>query len=141
MALDARIHYRTFARIDRNPAISSRYWSKLFDTYQIGLNFDGELFGLGERFEALIDAGFEWKNEDCSEICLNTSKGRAGWLRLIRVVPDDLKIEPFEAWTIEGSRCEFVQCQWSSLFFIRDVNSKWEFPDQVVDADKPAYQK
>ena len=126
MALDARIHYRTFARIDRNPAISSRYWSKLFDTYQIGLNFDGELFGLGERFEALIDAGFEWKNEDCSEICLNTSKGRAGWLQGIRVVPDDLTIEPFDAWILENSRCNFVQCSFTQQFFVRDVNSHWE---------------
>ena len=126
MALDARIHYRTFARIDRNPAISSRYWSKLFDTYKIGLNFDGELFGLGERFEALIDAGFEWKNEDCSEICLNTSKGRAGWLQGIRVVPDDLTIEPFDAWILENSRCNFVQCSFTQQFFVRDVNSHWE---------------
>jgi len=53
---------------------------------------------------------------------------------LSTVVPDDLTIEPFEAWTIAGSRCEFVQCQWSNLFFIRDVNSHWECPDQVVDA-------
>ena len=141
MALDARIHYRTFARIDRTPDISSRYWSKLFDTYRVGLNFDGELFGLGDRFEALIDAGFRWKNEDSSEICLNTTKGRAGWLQRIRVVPDDLTIEPFEAWTIAGSRCEFVQCQWSNLFFMRDINSHWEFPDQVTDADKQASQK
>ena len=35
MALDARIHYRTFARIDRTPDISSRYWLKLFDTYTV----------------------------------------------------------------------------------------------------------
>ena len=126
MALDARIHYRTFARIDRNPAISSRCWSKLFDTYKIGLNFDGELFGLGDRFEALIEAGFEWKNEDSSEICLNTTKGRAGWLKRIRVVPDDISIEPFDAWILENSRCNFVQCSFTDLFFVKDVNSHWE---------------
>ena len=31
--------------------------------------------------EALIDAGFRWKNEESSKICLNTTRGRAGWLQ------------------------------------------------------------
>ena len=125
MPLDARIHYKTFARVDRQPNVSSRFWSRLFENHKVGLNFDGELLGLGHSLESLIDHGFRWKDEATSELCLNKDKGRAAWLKSIRVVPDDMQIEPFYAWTVEYSRCNFVQCSMSELFFVRDVNSHW----------------
>ena len=126
MALDARIHYRTFARVDLKPNVKSHHWARLFDAYKVGLNFDGELFGLGDTLEQLVEAGFQWKNETTSEICINTNRGRAEWLKLVKIVPDDISIEPFGAWILEHSRCNFVQCSLTELFFVRDVNSHWE---------------
>ena len=127
MALDARIHYRTFARIDLNPTIRSEFWNGLFGTYKVGLNFDGELFGLGEQLEHLIDAGFAFSGGDTSDVCMNTTKERSRWLQSIMVVPHDDAVEPFQAWSVFGSRCNFVQCHVTELFFVREVNSTWEF--------------
>ena len=126
MALDARIHYRTFARVNLQPNVKPRFWGHLFDTYKVGLNFDGELFGLGDSFETLVDAGFRWEDETTSVICMNTTNGRAKWLKLVRIVPDDIAIQPFDAWILENSRVNFVQCVLTELFFVRDVNSYWE---------------
>jgi len=126
MALDARIHFRTFARVDLKPTVQPHFWAHLFDAYKVGLNFDGELFGLGDSFETLVDAGFQWKDEIPSEICINTTNGRAKWLKLVKIVPDDIAIQPFDAWVLENSRCNFVQCSMTELFFVRDVNSHWE---------------
>ena len=77
MALDARIHYKTFARVNLKPNVKPRFWARLFDAYKVGLNFDGKLFGLGDRFDTLVDEGFRWKDENTSEICMNTTNGRA----------------------------------------------------------------
>ena len=129
MGLDARVHFKTFARIDLKPNIEPRFWARLFDAYKVGLNFDGELFGLGERFDTLVDVGFRWKDETASEICMNTTNGRAKWLKLVKIVPDDISIEPFDAWMLENSRCNFVQCNVTEMFFVRDVNSHWEQSD------------
>ena len=129
MGLDARIHYKTFARIDLKPNIKPRFWARLFDAYRVGLNFDGELFGLGERFDTLVNVGFRWKDETTSEICMNITNGRAKWLKLVKIVPDDISIEPFDAWMLENSRCNFVQCNVTEMFFVRDVNSHWEQSD------------
>ena len=126
MALDARVHYKTFARVDQKPNVQAHFWAHLFDTYNVGLNFDGELFGLGDRFETLVDAGFRCEDEITSEVCLNTVRGRAEWLKLVKIVPDDIAIQPFDAWILENSRCNFVQCSFTELFFVRDVNSHWE---------------
>ena len=125
MALDARIHFKTFARVDLKPNLQPNFWAHLFDAYKVGLNFDGELFGLGENLETLVDAGFRWNDETQSEICINTSIGRAEWLKLVKIVPDDLAVQPFDAWILENSRCNFVQCSLTELFFLRDVNSSW----------------
>ena len=129
MGLDARIHYKTFARVDLKPNVEPRFWARLFDAYKVGLNFDGELFGLGEQFDTLVDVGFRWKDETTSEICMNTTNGRAKWLKLVKIVPDDISIEPFDAWMLENSRCNFVQCNVTEMFFVRDVNSHWEQSD------------
>ena len=126
MALDARIHYKTFARVNLKPNVEPRFWARLFDAYKVGLNFDGELFGLGDHFDTLVDVGFRWKDETTSEICMNTTNGRAKWLKLVKIVPDDIAIQPFDAWILEDSRCNFVQCSLTELFFVRDVNSHWE---------------
>ena len=126
MALDARIHYKTFARVNLKPNVKPRFWARLFDAYKVGLNFDGELFGLGDRFDTLVEEGFRWKDETTSEICLNTTNGRAKWLKLVKIVPDDIAIQPFDAWVLENSRCNFVQCSMTELFFVKDVNSHWE---------------
>ena len=126
MALDARVHFKTFARVDLKPNVQAHFWAHLFDAYKVGLNFDGELFGLGDRFETLVDAGFRWNDETTSEICINTSIGRAEWLKLVKIVPDDLALQPFDAWILENSRVNFVQCSLTELFFARDVNSHWE---------------
>ena len=126
MALDARIHYKTFARVNLKPNVKPRFWARLFDAYKVGLNFDGELFGLGEQFDTLVDVGFRWKDETTSEICMNTTNGRAKWLKLVKIVPDDIAIQPFDAWILENSRVNFVQCSLTELFFVRDVNSHWE---------------
>ena len=126
MALDARIHYKTFARVNLKPNVKPRFWARLFDAYKVGLNFDGELFGLGDRFDTLVEEGFRWKDETTSEICMNTTNGRAKWLKLVKIVPDDIAIQPFDAWVLENSRCNFVQCSMTELFFVRDVNSHWE---------------
>ena len=126
MALDARIHYKTFARVNLQPNVKPRFWVRLFDAYKVGLNFDGELFGLGDRFDTLVEEGFRWKDETTSEICMNTTNGRAKWLKLVKIVPDDIAIQPFDAWILERSRCNFVQCSLTELFFVRDVNSHWE---------------
>jgi hypothetical protein len=129
MGLDARIHYKTFARVDLKPNVEPRFWARLFDAYKVGLNFDGELLGLGEQFDRLVDVGFRWKDETTSEICMNTTNGRAQWLKLVKIVPDDISIEPFDAWMLENSRCNFVQCNVTEMFFVRDVNSHWEQSD------------
>ena len=129
MALDARIHYRTFARVDLKPNVQPHFWAHLFYVYNVGLNFDGELFGLGDSFETLVDAGFRWNDETTSEICINTTNERAEWLKLVKIVPDDIAIQPFDAWILEHSRCNFVQCSLTELFFVRDVNSHWEQSD------------
>ena len=129
MALDARIHYKTFARVNLKPNVKPRFWARLFDAYKVGLNFDGELFGLGDPFDTLVDEGFRWKDETTSEICINTTNGRAEWLKLVKIVPDDIALQPFDAWTLENSRCDFVQCSLTELFFVRDVNSHWEQSD------------
>jgi len=126
MALDARIHYRTFARIDRTPDICSRYWSKLFDTYKVGLNFDGELFGLGDTLDKLVSEGFLFGTEATSEICLNKVNDRASWLKHVVIRPYDNSVDVFHAWTLEHSRCNFVQCSLTERFFVRNVNSSWE---------------
>ena len=126
MALDARIHYKTFARVDLKPNVQAHFWAQLFDAYKVGLNFDGELFGLGDHFETLVEAGFRWNDETTSEICMNTTNGRAKWLKLVKIVPDDIATQPFDAWMLENSRCNFVQCSMTELFFLRDVNSHWE---------------
>ena len=126
MALDARVHFKTFARVDMKPNVKPRFWGHLFDTYKVGLNFDGELFGLGDSFETLVDAGFRCNDETTSEICINTTNGRAEWLKLVKIVPDDIALQPFDAWTLENSRCDFVQCSMTELFFVRNVNSHWE---------------
>ena len=126
MALDARIHYKTFARVNLKPNVKPRFWARLFDAYKVGLNFDGELFGLGDPFDTLVDEGFRWKHETTSEICINTTNGRAEWLKLVKIVPDDIALQPFDAWTLENSRCDFVQCSMTELFFVRNVNSHWE---------------
>ena len=126
MALDARVHFKTFARVDLKPNVQSHFWAHLFDAYKVGLNFDGELFGVGDRFETLVDAGFRWNDEATSEICINTINGRAAWLKLVKIVPDDIALQPFDAWILENSRCNFVQCSMTELFFVRDVNSHWE---------------
>ena len=129
MGLDARIHYKTFARVDLKPNVQAHFWAHLFDAYKVGLNFDGEIFGLGDRLETLVDAGFRWEDETTSEICMNKTKGRAKWLKLVKIVPDDISIEPFDAWMLENSRCNFVQCNVTEMFFVRDVNSHWEQSD------------
>ena len=126
MGLDARIHYKTFARVNLKPHVKPRFWAHLFDAYKVGLNFDGELFGLGDSFETLVDAGFRWEDETTTEICMNTTNGRAKWLKLVRIVPDDIAKQPFDAWVLKNSRCNFVQCSLTELFFVRDVNSHWE---------------
>jgi len=126
MGLDARIHYKTFARVNLKPNVKPRFWGHLFDTYKVGLNFDGELFGLGDSFEILVDAGFRWNDETTSEICMNTTNGRAKWLKLIKIVPDDIALQPFDAWILDNSRCNFVQCSLTGLFFVKDVNSHWD---------------
>ena len=125
MALDARIHFKTFARVDLKPNVQPNFWAHLFDAYKVGLNFDGELFGLGDNFETLVDAGFRCEDEIMSEVCLNTTRERAQWLKLVKIVPDDTTIQPFDAWILENSRCNFVQCSLTELFFVRDVNSQW----------------
>ena len=129
MALDARIHYKTFARVDLKPNVQAHFWAQLFDAYKVGLNFDGELFGLGDHFETLVEAGFRWNDETTSEICINTTRGRAKWLKLVKIVPDDIALQPFDAWILENSRCNFVQCSMTELFFVKGVNSHWEQSD------------
>ena len=129
MALDARVHFKTFARVDLKLNVQPHFWAHLFDAYKVGLNFDGELFGLGDSFDTLVDEGFRWKDETTSEICMNTTNGRAKWLKLVKIVPDDISIEPFDAWMLENSRCNFVQCNVTEMFFVRDVNSHWEQSD------------
>jgi len=126
MALDARIHYKTFARVDLKPNLQAHFWAHLFVAYKVGLNFDGELFGLGDSFETLVDAGFRWKDGTTSEICINTTNGRAEWLKLVKIVPDDVALQPFDAWILENSRCNFVQCSLTEIFFVKDLNSHWE---------------
>ena len=126
MALDSRVHFKTFAKVDLQPNVKPHFWAYLFETYKVGLNFDGELFGLGDSFETLVDAGFRWNDETTSEICMNTTNGRAKWLKLIKIVPDDIALQPFDAWILDNSRCNFVQCSLTGLFFVKDVNSHWE---------------
>ena len=54
MALDARIHFKTFVRIDQNPNVRSVDWARIFESYELGLNFDGELWGLGHSIDDLV---------------------------------------------------------------------------------------
>ena len=128
MPLDARIHFKTFARIDKNPNVRPDDWARIFEPYQLGLNFDGELWGVGNEIDDLIEVGFRGPNETSSECCWNSSlKGYASWLKRIRVTPTLQTIEPFDAWTVSGSSCNFVQCQWSNQVFVKNLNSSWDY--------------
>ena len=128
MALDARIHFKTFVRIDQNPNVRSEDWARIFGPYQPGLNFDGELWGLGHQIDELIEVGFRGPGDPLSECCWNSSvKGYANWLTEIRVIPKLRSLEPFDAWTVSGSSCKFVQCQWSNQVFLKNLNCTWEY--------------
>ena len=128
MALHARIHFKTFVRTDKNPNVRSEDWARIFGPYQPGLNFDGELWGLGHQIDELVEAGFRGPGDPSSECCWNSNvKGYANWLTKIRVIPKLQSIEPFDAWTIRGSTCNFVQCQWSETVLINGINSEWDF--------------
>ena len=128
MALDARIHFKTFVRTDKNPNVRPEDWARIFDAYELGLNFDGELWGLGHQIDDLIEVGFRGHSDPSSECCWNSSiKGYANWLRRIRVIPNLRSIETFDAWTISGSTCNFVQCQWSNHILVKGLNSTWEY--------------
>ena len=128
MALDTRIHFKTFVRTDKKPNVRSEDWARIFGPYQPGLNFDGELWGLGHQIDELVEAGFRGPGDPSSECCWNSNvKGYANWLTKIRVIPKLQSIEPFDAWTIRGSTCNFVQCQWSETVLINGINSEWDF--------------
>lgn len=126
--MDARIHFKTFVRTDKNPNVRPEDWARIFDAYELGLNFDGELWGLGHQIHDLIEVGFRGLGDPSSECCWNSSVKRyANWLRRIRVIPKLRSIEPFDAWTIRGSTCNFVKCQWSETVLINGINSEWDF--------------
>ena len=128
MALDARIHFKSFVRINKNPTVCPDDWARVFKNYQLGLNFDGELWGLGNNLEELIQIGFRGPEEQVSECSWNSSvKGYAEWLRKVRVTPNAEFIKPFDAWTVEGSTCNFVQCQWSDNILVKNLNCTWDY--------------
>ena len=128
MALDARIHFKTFVRTNKKPNVRPEDWARIFEPYQLGLNFDGELWGLGHQIDDLIEIGFRGPENPSSECSWNSSvKGYATWLRRVRVIPDLESIEAFDAWTVQDTSCTFVQCQWSEHIFCKDVNCRWEY--------------
>ena len=126
MALDARIHFKTFVRTNKNTNVRPEDWAHIFESYELGLNFDGDLWGLGHSIDDLVQVGFRRPEDPLSECSWNSSvKGYASWLKLIRVIPNEERIEQFDAWTVRGSSCNFVQCQWTNRIFINGVNCRW----------------
>ena len=126
MALDARIHFKTFVRTNKNTNVRPEDWARIFEPYELGLNFDGELWGLGHSIDDLVQVGFRGPEDPLSECSWNSSvKGYSSWLKLIRVIPNEERIEPFDAWTVRGSSCNFVQCQWTNRILIDGVNCLW----------------
>lgn len=122
MALDGRIHYKSFARIELRPELDANFWPNFFDHNKIGLNFDGELLGLGKSIEELKKLGFKHPIE-CFGNALPSKIPE--WLERVEIVPHDKAIAAFVAFKLKNSRCDFVQCQWTSLFFVEGVNCEW----------------
>lgn len=58
------------------------------------------------------------------------------WLLKIRIIPDADKVEPFGAFTIKWSESDLVECARTSLISVRDINSLWVFPDELLQANK-----
>ena len=135
MALNCGIHYKTIARISSDLKLQDWFWRDFWETSKIGLNFDGELYGSGLSLQTLIEAGFTGPDEEGSNCWLNYygSKGYPipDWLITIKVIPDDDKTEPFEAFTTgELSKSDLVECARTGLIYVRDINSRWVFPEE-----------
>ena len=135
MALNCGIHYKTIARLGCDLKVSEDFWSYFWEAQKIGLNFDGELFGSGLTLQQLINFGFKGPDEEGSNCWLNYrgSKGYPipDWLITIKVIPDDDKTEPFEAFTTgELSQSDLVECARTGLIYVRDINSRWVFPEE-----------
>ena len=135
MALNCGIHYKTIALISSDLKVSKDFWSRFWAYQKIGLNFDGELFGSSLTLQQLINYGFKGPDEEGSNCWLNYygSKGYPipDWLITIKVIPDDDKTEPFEAFTTgELSKSDLVECARTGLIYVRDINSRWVFPEE-----------
>ena len=135
MALNCGIHYRTIALISSDLKLSDWFWRDFWNKQKIGLNFDGELYGSGLSLQKLIEAGFTGPDEESSN-CWWYYYGSKGypipdWLIRIQVIPDDDKTEPFEAFTTgELSKSDLVECARTGLIYVRDINSRWVFPEE-----------
>ena len=140
MALNCGIHYKTIARLGRDLKVSEGFWSGFWANQKIGLNFDGELFGSNLTLQQLINYGFKGPDEEGSNCWWNYygSKGYPipDWLIRIEVIPDDDKTEPFEAFTTKWSEIDIVQCYKTDLVYVRDINSRWVFPEERLTDTK-----
>ena len=141
MALNCGIHYRTIALISSDLKLSDWFWRGFWNTHKIGLNFDGELFGSNLTLQQLINYGFKGPDEEGSNCWWNYygSKGYPipDWLITIKVIPDDDKTEPFWAFTTGMlSKSDLVECARTGLIFVRNINSRWVFPEEPPNETK-----
>ena len=137
MALNCGIHYKTIAVISSDLKLSDWFWRDFWNTQKIGLNFDGELYGTSFTLSNLIEAGFTGPDKEGSNCCWNRPDlGYPDWLLQIRVIPNDDKVEPFWAFTTKFSHSDIVECARTGLIYVRDINSRWVFPDELSLDDK-----
>ena len=133
MALNCGIHYKTIARISSDLKLQDWFWRDFWETSKIGLNFDGELYGSGLSLQTLIEAGFKGPEEEGSNCWLNYNGPKGypfpDWLIIIQVIPDDDKTEPFQAFTTKWSESDIAECARTGLIYVRDINSRWVFPE------------
>ena len=128
MALDFRIHWKTFTRVDINPKVKSEFWSDQFADIRCLFNFDGELWGLGDHIDDLIEAGFRGPFDDAPECCVNPIWNPPNWLELYTIMPQDKAEEPFEAIGLVSGASDLVQSHRTQKVFTRNVDSDWELP-------------
>ena len=139
MALNCGIHYKTIAVISSDLKLNDWFWRDFWNTQKIGLNFDGELYGSSFTLPNLIEAGFTGPDKEGSNCCWNPldfGNPNPDWLLQIKVIPDDDKAEPFWAFTTKFSHSDIVECARTGLIYVRNINSRWVFPDELLQVNR-----
>ena len=128
MAIDARTHFHTLAHWSVYPeSISPEFYHQLGKTEAVGQNYDGELLGSGKSLEEWMNLGFNGPDHEFSQCCLNRNDiGYPEWIVGLWIIPHETSIKPFEAFGLKGGGSNFVQCSWTHLFYVKDINCTWK---------------